>query len=174
MKQKITRNTKWLLYSDDFDEMLGDEETRKKEYCACCDIAPEDVDEEEFEDWCYNWQHSFWKDLLSFTQANQQVLVVADLGLWNGRRDGGRTGDFHNLLFTACEDYNTLYYYPKDGHMALEAIHHDGTNYYKIYGLSAEGKHYVNSHQYDDDRTVHNHLLHNKSKYLCPIVYTNM
>lgn len=172
--EKITRNTKWLLYSDDMDEMLGTEEERKQEYMACNDISPEEFEEDAFESWCDSWLYSFWEDFKEFTDKDQKVLFVADLGLWNGRRDGGKIGKLHDLIQQATEDYNTIYYYPKDGHMTLKAIHHDGTNYFKIYGLSEEGKRYVNNHEYDEERMVHNHLLRNKGKYLCPVVYTNI
>lgn len=172
--EKITRNTKWLLYSDDMDEMLGDIEERKEQYCECCEIEPDKIEDDAFQSWCEACMDGWWYDFKAFTQEDQICLFTANLGLWNGRKEGGLIGKFHDLIGQATEEYNRIHYFPKDGHMELEAAHHDGTNYFKIYGLSEEGKQYVNNHEYDEERMVHNHLLHNKGKYLCPVVYTNI
>lgn len=173
--EKITRNTKWLLYSDDIEDMMGTEEERRKQYSECNEVPLEDIEDDALESWCRGCLDAYWDDFQEFTHKTQQCLCIANLGLWHGRRDGGMTGTFENLLYHALEDYsNSIYYFPKDGHMEIEAIHHDGTNYFKIYGLSEEGKRYVRNHECDEPRMVHNHLLRNKGKYLCPVVYTNI
>lgn len=172
--EKITRNTKWLLVSDDVEEMLGTEEEQKEQYCECCDIDPQNVEEVALQQWCYGCIEGYWEDFFFSLDKDQQCLLIADLGLWDGRRAGGKIGGIESLVRQGAEDYNSIYYFPKDGHMEIKAVHHDGTNYYKIYALGAEGRRYANEHCYDDDRTVHNHLLHNKSKYFEPITYTNL
>ena len=58
------------------------------------------------------------------------ILVVADLGLWYGRRQGYRIldGNVKNIL-SADVDYVEWY---SDGYnIKATAAHHDGTNYYE-------------------------------------------
>lgn len=68
-------------------------------------------------------------------------LVVADLGLWYGRRSGCRV--FCNLQdalfacvgklddYTVSEDYR--------GNVTINGWHHDGHNIYRLYRLSEQG-----------------------------------
>ena len=59
-----------------------------------------------------------------------RILVVADLGLWYGRRQGYRIldGNVKNIL-SADVDYVEWY---SDGYnIKATAAHHDGTNYYE-------------------------------------------
>lgn len=64
-------------------------------------------------------------------QLNGPILVLADLGLWNGRRYGYKiikSGNVSDILYSET-DYAKWYF---DGHnVKCEAIHHDGTNYYE-------------------------------------------
>lgn len=61
----------------------------------------------------------------------QPILVIGDLGLWNGRRmaykeiQSGKIGD---CLYSEC-DYNT-WFVDKNGDLCCDAVHHDGTNHY--------------------------------------------
>lgn len=59
-----------------------------------------------------------------------RILVIADLGLWYGRRQGYRIldGNVKNIL-NAGVDYVEWY---SDGYnIKATAAHHDGTNYYE-------------------------------------------
>lgn len=61
----------------------------------------------------------------------QPILVIADLGLWNGRKSGYKelkSGNIKDCLYTSC-DYAT-WYVNSDGDFCCDAIHHDGTNHY--------------------------------------------
>lgn len=60
------------------------------------------------------------------------ILVLADLGLWNGRHRGYgeiKSGNLMDCLKTDCE--YAEWYIDKDGEFASRRIHHDGTNYYR-------------------------------------------
>ena len=60
------------------------------------------------------------------------ILVLADLGLWNGRHRGYgeiKSGNLRDCLKTDCE--YAEWYVDKDGEFASRRIHHDGTNYYR-------------------------------------------
>ena len=64
-------------------------------------------------------------------QLSQPIIVIADLGLWNGRRSGYKmieSGNIKDCLYSDT-DY-TEWYVDKNGDFCAEAAHHDGTNYY--------------------------------------------
>lgn len=64
-------------------------------------------------------------------QLSQPILVVADLGLWYGRRTGYReiqSGNIRDCLYSEM-DYAT-WYVDRRGDLRCDAIHHDGTNHY--------------------------------------------
>jgi len=62
-------------------------------------------------------------------QLNGSILCIADLGLWNGRKQGYKvikSGNIKDILFSDC-DYASWY---SDGHnIKAKLSHHDGTNY---------------------------------------------
>ena len=64
---------------------------------------------------------------------NQPILVIADLGLWYGRRPGYReikSGNIGDCLYSCRDDMYVTWYVDDLGDLCCEAIHHDGTNYY--------------------------------------------
>ena len=64
-------------------------------------------------------------------QLSQPILVVADLGLWNGRRMGYKeipSGNIRDCLYSNY-DYTT-WYVDKNGDLRCDDTHHDGTNHY--------------------------------------------
>ena len=64
-------------------------------------------------------------------QLSRPILVIADLGLWNGRRMGYKeiaSGNIRDCLYSDT-DYST-WYVDKLGDMRCDAIHHDGINHY--------------------------------------------
>ena len=73
-------------------------------------------------------------------QLSQPILVVGDLGLWNGRRMGYKeipSGNIRDCLY-GDTDYST-WYVDRLGDLRCDAIHHDGTNHYlyRVYKDSA-------------------------------------
>ena len=64
-------------------------------------------------------------------QMPREIIIIGDLGLWNGRFSGYKvveSGNVKDCLFSDC-DYNEWYVDAK-GDMRCTAIHHDGTNHY--------------------------------------------
>ena len=64
-------------------------------------------------------------------QLSRSILVVADLGRWNGRFMGYKeikSGNIRDCLYSDT-DYST-WYVDKLGDLRCDAIHHDGTNHY--------------------------------------------
>lgn len=72
-------------------------------------------------------------------QLSQPILVIGDLGLWNGRRMGYKeidSGNIRDCLYSET-DYST-WYVDKLGDLRCDAVHHDGTNHY-LYRTYKEG-----------------------------------
>lgn len=69
-------------------------------------------------------------------------LVIADLGLWTGRHDGGRV--FYRLTeaVSACLDGMNDATIVEDhhGNVTIHGYHHDGHNVYHLYRLSNLGE----------------------------------
>lgn len=76
--------------------------------------------------------------------TNGKILIIADLGLWDGRRSGYKIIDKRNInaILTIYYEGETEYY--SDG-WNIKGIwkHHDGTNYYEFREIR-EGKHIDN------------------------------
>ena len=67
-----------------------------------------------------------------------RILVVADLGLWQGRRQGYKVldGNVKNIL---SDDAEYVEWYGDGYNIKATAHHHDGTNYYE-YRVIREGR----------------------------------
>lgn len=64
-------------------------------------------------------------------QLSCPILVVGDLGLWDGRRMGYKeieSGSIRECLYSDT-DYST-WFADRNGDFRCDAIHHDGTNHY--------------------------------------------
>ena len=64
-------------------------------------------------------------------QLSQSIIIIGDLGLWNGRAHGYKmidSGNIKDCFYSDC-DMNE-WYVDKLGDLRCNAVHHDGTNYY--------------------------------------------
>lgn len=104
----------------------------KADYLDCMEISEEDFNESEMWDWISDTLSMYLDD--EYANLNKQtdgrILVIADLGLWHGRRQGYKILKTNvNNIFSTNEDYTEWY---SDGHnIKAIASHHDGTNYYE-------------------------------------------
>lgn len=112
----------WSNYNLDYDDWKEDLEA---EY-------PELSDNERVE-----LMYKLNSDYLDDERANlnielsRPILIIADLGLWNGRHMGYkeiRSGNIRDCLYSDT-DYCT-WYVDKLGDLRCDAVHHDGTNHY--------------------------------------------
>lgn len=72
-------------------------------------------------------------------QLSQPIIVIGDIGRWNGRVLGYKmidSGNIKDCLYSDT-DYNE-WYLDEHGDLRAEAVHHDGTNYY-LYRTLKEG-----------------------------------
>ena len=75
-------------------------------------------------------------DYLSDERANLNVrigdlIVIADLGLWNGRRKAYKVIPNATLADAiSVAECDFIDWYVEDGEMKIDDVHHDGTNHY--------------------------------------------
>jgi len=64
-------------------------------------------------------------------QLPREIIIIGDLGLWNGRKSGYKiidSGNIRDCLYPDCD--MTEWYVDVRGDLRCDAIHHDGTNHY--------------------------------------------
>lgn len=107
------------------------------------------------EDAIYNTIYDFLNDDVSYTIRNIEIcdthrgawLVLADVGTWQGRKEGGRV--FTSLpgaircMMEGLEDFSL--FENEKGHVTGRGHHHDGTNHFELYRLSDAGVKFLNN-----------------------------
>ena len=64
-------------------------------------------------------------------QLSQPILVIAQLGLWNGIKPGYREIESGNIKDCLYSNYDfTTWFVDRRGDLRCDDIHHDGTNHY--------------------------------------------
>lgn len=64
-------------------------------------------------------------------QLSQPIIVIGDIGRWNGRVSGYKMIDSGNIKDCLYSDTDyTEWYVDKYGDLRADAAHHDGTNHY--------------------------------------------
>ena len=98
------------------------------------------------------------------THGEKEYVIVADLGLWNGRQAGGRIiKGLSSAIRKTFEDYNTVEM--KGNRLTTTCIHHDGTNFFEIKELTPRGVTFKNNGGKKlTDRELH-HKLFTDSHY---------
>lgn len=72
-------------------------------------------------------------------QFSQAIIVIGDLGRWNGRVTGYKMIDSGNITDCLYSDTDyTEWYVDKYGDLRANAVHHDGTNHY-LYRVFKDG-----------------------------------
>lgn len=97
------------------------------------EFYPELAEESEFYDIMYECNNSYLDDERGNLniQLDQPIIVIANLGLWNGRKSGYKvinSGNIRDCLYSDT-DY-VEWFVDRLGDMRATATHHDGTNYY--------------------------------------------
>ena len=108
----------------DREEIMVDEpfcSTCKKKDCKDCDT---------FYYHCVELNNQYLYDERDnlYIPLSNNVIALADLGLWNGRKSGYKIlGKNVNCIFDISEDEN--HYYADGRNIRAKCVHHDGTNY---------------------------------------------
>lgn len=98
------------------EEEWKDEDGKQMDYTEILDLLNLYIDDE--------------RDNLDI-ELDNPIIIIASLGLWNGRRSGYRILESKNIkdiLYSNC-DY--VEWYVEDNELRATAHHHDGTNYYR-------------------------------------------
>lgn len=112
----------WSNYDLDYDDWKDDLEAEHP-----------DLSERERIDLMYQINSDYLDDerINLNIPLSRPILVIADLGLWYGRRQGYKeieSGNIRDCLYDD-NDYVT-WFVDKNGDLRCDSIHHDGTNHY--------------------------------------------
>ena len=152
---------KHLIYSNEIDRVWGsyDEAERWAREALLDEHAEEEITDDMIWTWLYSELELEAEDFWAGVRANKDGnwLVIANIGTWQGRRDGGKV--FPSLsaaLSAVCDnmDYVTIEEDARGG-VHARCVHHDGANHFDIYRLSARGEAwYRENGSWLDRRTV--------------------
>lgn len=105
-----------------------------KEFLEINDIDKNPNDEDAI----YNWMHEMNDEYLYDEQMNLdktvdgRILIIADLGLWDGRRDGYKIlgNNIKEIFNINSRGFDYAEFYGDGYNIKGKEIHHDGTDYY--------------------------------------------
>jgi hypothetical protein len=127
---------KYILWSNrnldlkDFKKQVKDD--------PCMYESLKNCSESELIDAMYRYNANdldFIRDDLDRVVSSAGIIAIADLGLWNGRRQGYKminSGSLSDCLYSDC-DY--VEFYVENGKFLATMTHHDGTNYVEFRGV---------------------------------------
>ena len=120
-KERIIYNT---LYN------VNDWRKDFKEYCEINGLDEDNENIHDFivenlNDWFYHVINKFNKPI------DGDILVIADLALWNGRHSGYEIIHASKLndIFNVCENYDDVKFYYDRYNVKADLYHHDGCNH---------------------------------------------
>ena len=90
-------------------------------------------------------------------------IIVANLGLWNGTKNGIKVVQKLSDVLYYTEDFNK-FTLTKNGTLTLDALHHDGYNSFTVIPLSKKGCNFWNNNLYSakTDKYIYDKLLNKK------------
>jgi len=118
----ININRRLIWTNDDYDEwresMIGEMEEGETE---------DDFDYERYDEYC---EQNLWDEKANLDiEVDGVIVAFADLGLWDGRHQGGGiVGSNVKDIFRSECDYVT--WYCDQHNVRCDASHHDGDNHY--------------------------------------------
>lgn len=125
------------------DQNLDIEDWRDgyKEYLEANELDLDPDDEQAIYEWMVETNEEYLTDerVNLNIQLSQPIIVIGDLGRWNGRVMGYKMIDSGNIKDCLYSDTDfTEWYVDRYGDLRADAAHHDGTNYY-LYRVFKEG-----------------------------------
>lgn len=112
-----------------------------KDYLEINELDDDPNDENELYKWMVETNEEYLDDerMNLNIQLSQPIIVIGDIGRWNGRVMGYKMIDSGNIkdCLYADTDY-TEWYVDKYGDFRADAAHHDGTNHY-LYRVFKDG-----------------------------------
>lgn len=75
-------------------------------------------------------------------EVDGEIVIIADLGLWNGRQTGfgtTRSNNIRDILYSHVNGCSECHWYSDGYNIRCDETHHDGTNHY-TYRIVREGR----------------------------------
>ena len=145
MSPAITTQTKITLFNNEFnleefndvkEQMLDDlQDTR--------DFNLDPLTDEEIYDELNYCKSLEWEDFLESINnilTGNQVLFIGTIGRWNGTYQGGKVGNFIDLLDDLLKNCDETHIYIEDNKFYIMGRHHDGSNLMEVKELTTEGE----------------------------------
>ena len=129
--------------------------------------SPDDVTEAAVWDQVREMEAEAWEtdveSLIDFL-SDKTVILQGTIGRWNGKGEGGKIGDFENLLQEFLKDCDYVRIYDDKGHLYISASHHDGTNSAEVRVLTEKGMELYDDWQEDEGpfRSLSEREIHTK------------
>ncbi len=104
-----------------------------KDYLEINELADDPNDENELYKWMVETNEEYLADerMNLNIQLSQPIIVIGDIGRWNGRVMGYKMIDSGNIKDCLYSDTDfTEWYVDRYGDLRADAVHHDGTNHY--------------------------------------------
>ena len=131
------RHIIWSNRSLDVDDWRED----YKEFLEANELDDDPNDEQALYEWMVETNDDYLSDerVNLNVQLSQPIIVIGDIGRWNGRVMGYKMIDSGNIKDCLYSDTDfTEWYVDRYGDLRADAIHHDGTNHY-LYRVFKEG-----------------------------------
>ena len=140
MSQATRPNDRHIIWSNqnlDVDDWRED----YKEFLEANELDDDPNDEQALYEWMEETNYDYLSDerVNLNVQLSQPIIVIGDIGRWNGRVSGYKmidSGNIKDCLYSDT-DYNE-WYVDKYGDLRADAVHHDGTNHY-LYRVFKDG-----------------------------------
>ena len=131
------RHIIWSNQSLDVDDWRED----YKEFLEANELDDDPNDEQALYEWMEETNYEYLSDerVNLNVQLSQPIIVIGDIGRWNGRVTGYKMIDSGNIKDCLYSDTDyTEWYVDKYGDLRANAVHHDGTNHY-LYRVFKDG-----------------------------------
>ena len=140
MNNPLRNDSRRIIWSD-MDLHRRDWQEDFEEYVKENRLDIDPADEDALYDWMIETNDNYLSDerMNLDIQLSQPIIVIGDLGRWNGRVMGYKMIDSGNIKDCLYSDTDfTEWYVDRYGDLRADAAHHDGTNYY-LYRVFKEG-----------------------------------
>ena len=122
-------------YDCNFDEY-------KQDYIENNEIEG-DVSDQIIWDYISELEHIYWKDMLkeiSHIDNYKKCVAFGTAGTWQGRRDCGKIYDtIEDAINGIIKNCDYIKVWSENGHLYIQATHHDGTHNFEIKPLTYKG-----------------------------------
>ena len=97
---------------------------------------PDVDDEHEQYQLCVDLNNDYLDDERANLEKPMNILVIGDLGHWNGTRTGYmKLKNFSDVFCSRVNGCSEIEFFVEDNDMKAIEHHHDGTNYYTFYEI---------------------------------------